>query len=57
MSEKYVYEQKKPMCHRPVHGSCEKDHSKRVKVAFPVHITIETISYIDRLPDEILGKI
>ena len=57
MSERYACEQKKRSCHPLVHGLCDKDHLKRVKVAFALDVTVETISYIDRLPNEILQKI
>ena len=57
MCEKYFKtEQEKPSCHQPVHGSCDKDYSKSV-ASLPLDATyIEKISYIDKLPNEILQK-
>ena len=47
----------KPSCHQPVHGSCDKDYSKRV-APLPLDAgRVEKISYIDKLPHEFLQKI
>ena len=58
MSEKYSKsEQENPSCHQPGHGSCHKDHSKRPARLSLDATRVEKISYIARLPDEILEKI
>ena len=61
MCEKFLKsEREKTNCHQPaaVHGSAgDKDLSKRVAVLPLDPGSVEKISYIARLPDEILEKI
>ena len=57
MCAKYLTsEQDKPNCHQPVQASCDKDYSKCVALLPLDAGHVEKISYIDKLPNEILQK-